>query len=443
MALQRRGLALACVLGVALGVAARGAWASETPDSLAGFLQQAAGIEDWLVQTRRNFHSFPELLFDEHNTSATIRRHLEELGIPYKFPVARTGIVATIGSGEGPVVALRADIDALPIHEATGAEYASQRPGKMHACGHDAHMTMLLGAARLLKGMEGQLKGTVRLLFQPAEEGGAGGELMVKEGALEGVKATFGMHVWPSLPSGTVASKPGTIMAGAIQFEVTVRGRGGHGAMPHLTKDPVLAAAAAVTSLQTLVARETSPFEAAVVSVTRMHAGEAFNVIPDDAKFGGTVRSNSDEGMQRLRRRVDEIVAGVAAAHGCTAEVDWMQEVLPYYPPVVNDPEAYQFAMDVAARLVPDPSSVALAEASMAGEDFSFIGRAVPSCFIFLGIRNETAGSVHGLHTPRFTMDEGVMKLGAALHTALASQYLEQWHVRQGAAAAAQAKEEL
>ncbi|GAB4817525.1 hypothetical protein N2152v2_004571 [Parachlorella kessleri] len=322
-------------------------------------------------------------------------------------------------------------MDALPIHEETGFEFASTSPGKMHACGHDGHVTMLLGAARLLKAVEPQLQGTVKLIFQPAEEGGAGGEAMVKEGALDGVKAAFGMHLWPTIPSGKIASRVGMIMAGAIQFEITVEGRGGHGAMPHLTADPVVAGAAIVTALQTLVSRGTSPFGHAVVSVTRLSAGDAFNVIPDQVKLGGTVRSSSDEDMQALRQRFDALVAAQATALGCTATVDWMQDALPYYPPTVNDAEAYRFAADVATRLVGDPGRVFEAEPSMAGEDFSFIARAVPASFIFLGTRNETLGAVHGLHTPRFTLDEGVLKLGAALHAALATEYLEQFPAKQ------------
>ncbi|KAI3426500.1 hypothetical protein D9Q98_008865 [Chlorella vulgaris] len=410
--------------------------------SLSHLLKQATALEDWLVGIRRTLHKIPELLFEEHATGEVIRRHLDELGIPYQFPVAKTGVVASIGQG-APVVVLRSDIDALPIQEEDEKlEFASNNPGRMHACGHDAHMTMLLGAAKMLKGMEKELKGTVRLLFQPAEEGGAGGDLMVKEGALADVEAAFALHVWPSLPSGVIASRPGTLLAGAIQFQVTVKGRGGHAAIPHLTSDPVVAAAAAVSGLQALVARETSPFDSAVISVTRLAGGNAYNVVPDEARFGGTMRSNTDQGMQRLRRRLEELVAATAAAHGCTAEVDWMQEEMPYYPPTVNDPATFQFAMDVAGRLSDGSGGIARVgetEATMAGEDFSFIARIVPSCFTFLGTRNESLGAVHGLHTPRFTLDEGVLKVGAALHTALASEYLEQWHSR----VQARAREEL
>lgn len=291
--------------------------ADAASSDLSSILDRAAALEPWLVSTRRTLHQFPELYWQEVNTSAYIRRVLDELGISYKYPVARTGVVGTIGSGE-PMVALRADMDALPIKEATGLEFTSRNEGVMHACGHDAHVTMLIGAAKMLKERESELQGTVRLVFQPAEEGGAGGDEMVKAGALQGAAAAFGMHVWPTIPSGVVATRPGTIMAGAIQFNMRIKGRGGHGAMPHLTHDPVVAASAIVGALQHLVSRVTSPFASSVVSVTRMQGGDAYNVIPDEARLGGTVRTTTNEDMTLLRKRVEEVAASTTAAYGCT-----------------------------------------------------------------------------------------------------------------------------
>ena len=371
----------------------------------------------------------PELMFEEHKTSEQIRSLLDELNIRYEYPVAKTGIVATIGSGSKPVVALRSDIDALPILEETGVSYESTNPGTMHACGHDAHMSMLLGAARILKERESSLKGTVKLIFQPAEEGGAGGDVMIKEGALDNVDAAFGMHVWPALPTGTVHTKKGTILAGSLVFKATFAGAGGHAAMPHLTRDPVVAASAAVVSLQSIVARNVSPFSEAVVSVTRMWTEEegsigAFNVIPHFAHIGGTVRATSNEGMGLIRQRVEEIIENQAKTMGCTGHVDWMEAKHPYYPPVVNDESASKFVTSVASSIYGRGRVNGDTEATMAGEDFAFIAQKVPSAFIFLGIRNETAGSVHGLHTSKFTMDETVLKQGAALHAHLATAYL-------------------
>ena len=389
----------------------------------------ARAIEPWIIEVRRTLHRIPELMFEEHKTSEQIRSLLDDLKIPYEYPVAKTGIVATIGSGDKPVVALRSDIDALPILEETAVEYQSTSPGRMHACGHDAHMSMLLGAARILKDREGSLKGTVKLIFQPAEEGGAGGDVMIQEGALDDVDAAFGMHVWPSLPSGTVHTKKGTIMAGSLVFKATFAGTGGHAAMPHLTRDPVVAASAAVVSLQSIVGRNVSPFSEAVVSVTRTWTEEegsigAFNVIPHFAHIGGTVRATSNAGMKLVRRRVEEVVENQAKAMGCSGHVDWMEAKHPYYPPVVNDEAASEFVTSVAASVYGSNRVNGDTEATMAGEDFAFIAQKVPAAFIFLGIRNETAGSVHGLHTSRFTMDETVLKQGAALHAHLATAYI-------------------
>lgn len=394
------------------------------------FVIAATDIEDWIIEHRRELHKIPELLFNEEKTSAKIRSVLDGLNIPYVYPVAKTGIVATLGSGASPVVALRSDIDALPILEETGVDFASETPGIMHACGHDAHMSMLLGAARILKERESTLKGTVKLIFQPAEEGGAGGDRMVKEGALDGVDAAFGLHVWPSMRTGMVGTRSGTIMAGSLVFKASFAGVGGHAAIPHITKDPVVAASSAVVSLQSLVGRNISPFESAVVSVTKIWTEEegsigAFNVIPHVAHIGGTVRATTDEGMKLVRQRVEDIVINQAKAMGCDGTVDWMEDDHPYYPPVVNDKEASDFVSVVAAKAFGDNMVDAHVEATMAGEDFAFIAQKVPSAFAFLGIRNETAGSTHGLHTSKFTLDESVLKRGAALHAMLASEFLE------------------
>lgn len=393
------------------------------------FVTAAAAIEDWIIDIRRELHKQPELMYEEEKTSAKIRSVLDGLNIKYTYPVAKTGIVATIGSGASPVVALRSDIDALPILEETGVEYKSETPGIMHACGHDAHMSMLLGAARMLKQKEASLKGTVKLIFQPAEEGGAGGDRMVKEGALDGVDAAFGMHVWPTLPSGVVGTKSGTIMAGSLVFKATFAGVGGHAAIPHITKDPIVAASAAVVGLQSIVARNISPFGSAVVSVTKVWTEEegsigAFNVIPHFAHIGGTVRATTEEGMKIVRQRVEEIISYQAKAMGCNGTVDWMEENHPYYPPVVNDRYASQFLSGVAMKAFGNDMVDAHVEATMAGEDFAFIAQKVPSAFAFLGIRNDTAGSVYGLHTSRFTMDESVLKRGAALHAMLAHEFI-------------------
>eukprot|EP00884_Botryococcus_braunii_P016632 jgi/Botrbrau1/3652/Bobra.0204s0042.1 len=231
-------------------------------------LKEADEIQPWMVELRRELHKIPELRFDLHKTSALVRKTLDELGIKYRYPVAQTGIVATIGEGE-PAFALRADMDALPILEETDLDFKSTHEGKMHACGHDTHTTMLLGAAKLLKAREGELRGRVVLLFQPAEEGGAGGKIMAQQGALEGVSGIHGLHIWPAEPSGTIASRFGTIMAAADAFHIKIEGRGGHAATPHLSVDPVVAGALIVAALQPLVSRETSPTDSVVVTVAR------------------------------------------------------------------------------------------------------------------------------------------------------------------------------
>lgn len=385
-------------------------------------LQEAEQIKDWIVDIRRRIHRHPELAYAEVQTSALVRRSLDELQIPYRHPVAETGVVALIGTGEGPCVALRADMDALPIEEEADVPFRSQVPGKMHACGHDAHTAMLLGAARLLKQRERELPGTVKLLFQPAEEGGAGAQRMCEEGALDHPKVDriFGLHVWPFGPVGKLGSRSGTLMASAAAVHLTVRGKGGHAALPHLAIDPVATAAKIVVELQTLVSRELSPLEPGVISITIVKAGEAFNVIPPVVELKGTIRSLSEDGMKFLQRRLTEVAVAVGQANRCDVDVEFPEVV---YPPTVNDPALWEMARGVAGDML-GTENVLNIDPVMGGEDFSFYTQQVPGLFAFLAIGDEDSGAPHPVHHPKFTLNEDALPVGSALHAAFALRSL-------------------
>lgn len=395
---------------------------STAPVSAQALLAEARDAAEWIVDIRRELHRHPELGYEETRTSALIRRKLDELGVAYRYPLATTGVVATLGNGRGPCVALRADIDALPIDEAADVPFRSEVPGRMHACGHDCHTAMLLGAAKLLKAREAEIHGTVKLLFQPAEEGGAGGKRMCEDGALDAprVERIFGLHVWPMLPTGVIGSRPGTFLASAGSLSITVAGKGGHAAMPHLSIDPVTTAAKIIVDLQTIVSRELDPLDAGVISITTLRAGEAYNVIPPEVKLTGTIRSLTHEGMQFLQRRVRELCEHTAAANRCSAVVEFPGND---YPPTVNNSGLWDFTQSFGREMLGD-EAVQEVPPIMGGEDFAYYAERVPGCFVGLGIRNESVGAVYGVHHPKFKVDEAALPLGTALHTAFALRSL-------------------
>ncbi len=385
-------------------------------------LERARSFQDWMVAIRRTLHEHPELMYEEVRTSELIRSTLDELGIPWEHPIAGTGVVGRVGTGEGPCVALRADMDALPMQERTGLPFRSRIEGRMHACGHDCHVAMLLGAGRLLKEMEPRLRGTVKLVFQPAEEGGGGALRMCNEGVLENprVDRMLGLHVWADLPTGTIGGRAGTLLAASGPLEITLTGVGGHAGMPHTTVDPVSTAAKLVGELQTIVSREVDPREAAVVSITTIRAGEVFNVTPSEARLGGTLRSLTAEGYLFLQQRVRDIAHHVAVANRCEAHVEFPG---PDYPPTVNDEGLWARTREIAAEIV-GGDAVREIPPILAGEDFAFYGAHVPTCFVGIGVRNEEKGCVFGVHHPQFDADEDALPIGAALHAAFALDYL-------------------
>jgi len=372
-------------------------------------LKEALKIREEIIAWRRDFHMHPELGYEEERTSKIVEEHLREWG--YKIKRVGTGIIADIGK-EGKTVALRADIDALPVQEENDVPYKSRIPGKMHACGHDAHTAMLLGAAKIIGEHKEELPNKVRLIFQPAEEGGNGALKMIEGGALEGVNAIFGLHVWMELPSGVVGIREGPFMAGVGRFDVEIEGKGGHGASPHETIDPVPIAAQAILAFQTIISRNLNPLESGVVSVGTIKAGEAFNVIPERVYINGTYRFFTQETKKLIEKRVEEVLKGIALANNASYKLK-IEEVA---PPTINDSQMASLAKRVAQKLELKVEEV---PKSMGSEDFAFYLQKVPGAFIALGIKNEEKGIIYPHHHPKFNVDEDVLPLGTALEVGM------------------------
>jgi amidohydrolase len=375
-----------------------------------------------LVAVRRDLHQHPETAFEEVRTAGMVAARLEALGLEVRRGIAKTGVLATVRGGKrGKTVLLRADMDALPIQEENDTPYRSQVAGKMHACGHDCHTSILLGVAGQLVRDAADLPGAVTLCFQPAEECGGGAEGMIAEGVLEPrPDATFGLHVWQDLDLGKVGVTPGPFMAAVDEFTVTVRGTGAHGAMPHLGVDPIVCLAHMVTALQTIASRRASPFDEVVVSVTQMRAGTAFNIIPETAWMNGTVRVFDPALWAALPGHFDRIVRGVAEAFGCAVEIDFHR----FNQPTVNDPAMAALAREAAAEVV-GHENVRDDIRTMGGEDFSAFLRKIPGCFIAIGSRNASRGLIYGHHHPRFDVDEQCLAIGAEVLLRTTRRFLE------------------
>ncbi|GAA4337488.1 M20 aminoacylase family protein [Pigmentiphaga soli] len=392
-------------------------------------LEPIVEFQQQLKAIRRDLHAHPELRFEERRTADRIAAQLQEWGIPVERGLGVTGLVGIVegkGAAGGRAIGLRADMDALPLQEANTFAHASVHPGRMHACGHDGHSAMLLGAARYLS-MHRDFAGTVYLIFQPAEEGGAGAKAMIDDGLFRRfpMEAVFGMHNWPGMAVGHFGVTPGPMMASSNEFEITVRGKGSHAALPHLGADPVMTAVQIAQSLQTIVTRNKKPIDAAVLSITQIHAGRATNIVPDEAVLRGTVRTFSLEVLDLIEARMRAIAEHTAAAFDATAEVDFKRN----YPPLVNHPAETAFVADVLRSLVGEHAVDAAVEPTMGAEDFAFMLQEKPGCYVFIG-NGDGLHRDHGhglgpcaLHNASYDFNDDLLPLGASFWARLVDRW--------------------
>jgi amidohydrolase len=382
-------------------------------------INRIAEFHPEITAWRRHIHAHPETGFEEIITSDFIAGKLTEFGIEVHRGMAKTGVIGTLSTGDGPGIGLRADMDALDVEEQNDFAHRSVHPGKMHACGHDGHVAMLLGAARYLAETR-NFKGTVQFIFQPAEEGGGGGRVMVEEGLFEKfpVDSVYGLHNWPGYAVGRFAAKAGPIQAAVDIFEITLKGQGCHAAMPDQGKDPVVAAAQVVNALQTIASRNTHPLESAVVSVTQIHAGNTWNVIPDEVVLRGTTRSFAPHVRDTIEDAMGRITQGIAATHGISAELDYQRD----YPPTVNHAAETEIAAGVAAEIVGEANVERNPLPTMGAEDFSYMLEAKPGCYLWIG--NGEGKAERGLHKPLYDFNDEILPAGASFFARLVETVL-------------------
>jgi amidohydrolase len=387
---------------------------------MANVHQMVSELKDLIINTRRDLHRIPETAYTEKKTSAYVADYLTKEGLDVQTEIAQFGVVGLMDTGKpGPTLMIRADMDALPLNEDTGLAFASQHKGAMHACGHDSHMAMVLGAATVFKKVKNELSGTIKFLFQPAEEGPGGAKPMIDAGVMDNPKVDYsiGCHVWPQLPEGTIGVKSGPLMAAMDRFDIKIFGKGGHGAMPHLCVDALEVGTQVVNALQRIVSRHMDPLAPTVVTVGTFHAGTAFNIIPGEAELSGTTRSFDLNFWKSSQERIEKIIRGVCDSMGAEYELNFAFA----YPPTIND----EFMADVVGRcaaMVVGKEGVLVPDKIMGGEDFSFYAQKSKGCFFFLGVGREGSTPVHNA---KFDLKEDLMLLGVETYCRVALELLK------------------
>jgi len=376
-------------------------------------------ISEHIYSYRRDFHQYPELSFQEYRTAEKISKHLESFGIEHRTEVGKTGVVGEIVFGDGPTIALRADMDALPIQEVGDLKYKSKNEGVMHACGHDGHMAILLGAANALSKNKKLKKGKVRFIFQPAEEGAGGARYMIKDGCLDQVDEIYGLHLWNYQPVGEIGVKNGPIMAAADMFDIIIKGKGGHGATPQGTVDAIVVASNLITMLQTIVSRNTNPLDNTVVTIGEINGGQNFNVIADEVRLTGTTRAYTENNRNMIKKRMQDIIDGVSKSFGAEIVLKYKEG----YPPTVNHEDPAKLILEASSMVV--GKGAGYPYLSMGGEDFSYYLQKVPGCFFFVGSapdKNNILSTPH--HCSHFDIDERSLLIGASVYVNLIDNIL-------------------